>query len=82
MKKVKTETSIILQRSLTCLKPGVSSLDMLKGQGRFHFAKGTNLNVNKKLLKGTKAKTKGNRGLCGLQGIPGLLLESLIGLIF
>ena len=44
---------------------------MLKGQGHFHFEKGTfpfeNLNYGK-LWKGDKAETRGNQGhgLCGL----------------
>ena len=51
-------------------RPGILSFNTFKGQGHFHFAKGT----SKGLLKGTKAKTRGNRGhgLRGLRVIPSL----------
>ena len=59
------------------IRPGISFVSMLKGQGQFHIAKGTSLKhfqANRKLLKGTKAKTRGNRGhgLHCVQVIPGL----------
>ena len=63
---------------------GISSL---KGQGHFHFAKGTSIGKSESqwgtFERGTKAKTRGNggHGLCDLCITPGLVLATIIRLL-
>ena len=57
----------LLKSYMHLLRPGISSLYMLKGQGHFHFFQRALplekiFKVNGNFLKGTKAKTRGNRG--------------------